>query len=373
MKASIVLAAVLAMAGLTGCIKGEKNFMYVTGRGTNEVFGFTLHANGTITALGTPNFATGSQPASLAVHQPGDFIYIANSAGNNLTQLNINRSNGELTIPPTNSAIPPVVPPNIFGTGATPVSVVVSPTGPFVYALNQASGNISAFLLDPSTGSLSLITNPPGNPSGALPTYGTFTGPVAMAVSPKGSALFVVSPSQGLFSMPIDNSKGQLGAQSTPLPAGTNPSSITVESTGQFLYVTDSASNAVFAFSIGSNGALAAVAGSPFAAGAGPTASAVDATGNFLYVANKNDNTISAFLIKPDGTLSAVPGSPFASSGRGPGFVAATASFLYVADQTTNDISVFSIANNGALSPVAGSPFPVPVSPEWITLQPQAQ
>lgn len=372
MKASIVLAAVVAMAGLTGCIKGEKDFMYVTGRGTNEVFGFALHANGKVTALGTPNFAAGSQPASLAIHQPGDFIYIANSAGDNLTQLNVNRSNGELTVPPTNSAIPPVLPPNIFGTGATPVSVAVSPTGPFVYSLNQGSGNISAFLLDPSTGALSVITNPPGNPPGATATYGTFTAPSAMAISPKGNALFVVSPTQGVFSLPINNTNGQLGGQ-TLIAAGTNPTSITVEATGQFAYVTDSATNSVFAFAIGANGALSAVTGSPFPAGAGATASCIDATGNFLYVANKNDNTISGFLIKPDGTLAAVPGSPFASSGRGPGFVAASATFLYIADQTTNDISVLSIGNNGALTPVAGSPFPVAVSPEWISLQAQSQ
>jgi 6-phosphogluconolactonase (cycloisomerase 2 family) len=102
-------------------------------------------------------------------------------------------------------------------------------------------------------------------------------------------------------------------------------------------------------------------------------ASAIDATGNFLFVANQGDNTISGFLIKPDGTLSAVPGSPFASSGRGPGFVAATANFVYVADQTTNDISIHSIGKNGALTPIAGSPFPVAVSPQWITLQAQAQ
>jgi 6-phosphogluconolactonase len=373
MKASIVLAAIVAMAGLTGCISGEKNFMYVTGRGTNEVFGFQLQRDGSIKALGTPNFATGSQPASLAVHQPGDFIYIANSAGNNLTQLNINRSNGELTVPTTNSAIPPVVPPNIFGTGVTPVSVAVSPTGPFVYALNQGSGNISAFLLDPSTGVLSLITNPPGNPPGASPSYGAFTAPSAMAISPKGTALFVVSPTQGVMSMPIDNSKGQLGAQSTPVAAGTSPSSITVEGTGQFAYVTDPATNSVFAFAIGTNGALSPVAGSPFQAGAGPVASTIDATGNFLYVANQSDNTVSGFLIKPDGTLSPVPGSPFTSSGRGPGFVAASANFVYIADQTTNDISVLSIGKNGALTPVAGSPFSIAVSPQWITLQAQAQ
>jgi 6-phosphogluconolactonase (cycloisomerase 2 family) len=372
MKASIVLAAIMAMAGLTGCISGEKNFMYVTGRGTNEVFGFRLQPDGSIRALGTPNFATGSQPASLAIHQPGDFIYIANSAGNNLTQLNINRNNGDLTVPTTNSALPPIVPPNIFGTGATPVSVAISPTGPFVYALNQGDGNISAFLLDPSTGVLSVITNPPGNPPGATATYGAFTGPSAMAISPKGNALFVVSPTQGVFSMPIDNKTGQLGGQSV-LTAGTSPSSVTIEATGQFAYVTDPATNAVFAFAVGTNGVLSPVPGSPFPAGAGPVASGIDATGNFLFVANQGDNTISGFLIKPDGTLSAVPGSPFASSGRGPGFVAATANFVYVADQTTNDISIHSIGKNGALTPIAGSPFPVAVSPQWITLQAQAQ
>jgi len=114
MKARIFAALCVALMGLTGCIKGEKDFFYVTGPGTNEVFGFRLHSDGSLTALNSPNFTTGSRPAALAVHLPGDFFYIANSAGANITLLDINSGNGELVVPPTNSALPPVTPPNIL-------------------------------------------------------------------------------------------------------------------------------------------------------------------------------------------------------------------------------------------------------------------
>src|SRR6185437_9786596 len=59
MKARIFAALCVALMGLTGCIKGERDFFYVTGPGTNEVFGFRLHSDGSLTALNSPNFTTG--------------------------------------------------------------------------------------------------------------------------------------------------------------------------------------------------------------------------------------------------------------------------------------------------------------------------
>ncbi|MGE5324800.1 MAG: beta-propeller fold lactonase family protein, partial [Actinomycetota bacterium] len=148
MKARIFAALCVAFIGLTGCIKGSRSFFYVTGQGTNEVFGFRIHSDGSLTPLGAPNFTTGSRPAALAIHPPGDFFYIANSAGNNVTLLDINSGNGELNVPPTNSALPPLTPPNIFDAGTTPIAMAVAPNAPRLYVANRDSGDISAFLID---------------------------------------------------------------------------------------------------------------------------------------------------------------------------------------------------------------------------------
>ncbi|HKW73885.1 MAG TPA: beta-propeller fold lactonase family protein [Terriglobales bacterium] len=373
MKARVLLALAL-LAGVTGCASSHAIFLYATGAGTNEVFGFQVHSDGHITALGQPTFGTGSNPVAMAVHSPGDFFYIANFSGNNLTLLNINKGNGELTVPPTNAAVPPspLAPPNIFATGAGPVSIAVAPNAPHVYVLNQVSGDISAFLLDPSTGNLSLITNPPGNGAGATTSYGSFTSPSSMAISPQGDVLFVSSPSQSaIFAFAVNSNDGSLApVAGSPFAVGANstPTGLAVHPSGHFLYAADGAHNAVLAFTV-QNGALSPISGSPFTAGTQPSALVTDPAGTELFVANAGSNDVSAFVIDANsGAIGQLSGSPFPTGGRGPGFVAATGAFVYVADQATNDIAAFSIGSKGGLTPVKGSPFSIPVSPAWLSL-----
>lgn len=381
MRASIFAALCVALIGLSGCVKGGKNFFYVTGPGTNEVFAFRMHGDGTITPLGTPNFTAGSQPAALAIHPPGDFFYIANSAGDNITLLNVNTGNGNLEVPPTNSALPSLTPPNIFGAGSTPISMAVAPNAPRLYVANRDSGDISAFLIDPTNGNLGLVTGSPFKvlPPPPLPSpTPTPHNPQSLAITPKGDFLYTANPAQGTVAGFAIGSDGGL----TPVPGspfsvgtvGTSPSFIVTDPAGNFLYLADPANNAVLGFTIQSNGAISAIPGSPFPSGAGTVALSVSPQGSFLFAANHGDNTVSAFVIDPgSGKLAAVSGSPFATGGNGPGFVLATGSFVYVADQVTNDIAAFSIGNNGTLIKVKGSPFPVPVSPSWLVAVAEAQ
>ena len=95
-----------------------------------------------------------------------------------------------------------------------------------------------------------------------------------------------------------------------------------------FVYVANSGSNNVSAYTIdGATGALTAVPGSPFPADAGPFSVTVDPTGQFLYVANLNpsSNNVSAYTIDgATGALTTVPGSPF-PAGTSPRGIAATA------------------------------------------------
>lgn len=372
MKTRMLSALCIILCALTGCVNSQRTFLYTTGPGTSEVFAFEAHTNGSITPLGTPNFSAGSGPAALAIHPPGDFIYIADTAGSTVTLLQINKGNGELTVPPTNSALPPVTPPNIFNTGNGPVALVVAPNAPHVYALNQAGGNISAFLLDPSNGNLALITNPPGNGTGSISTYanGSFTAPSTMAISPQGNFIFVASPSQhSIFVLPVNSNDGSLGTASQLVVSATAaPTGLVVHPSGKFLYATDAVNNSVLAFSI-QNGVLTPMSGSPFAAGTQPAGIATDPGGAELFVADSGSNDVSAYVIDANsGAIAPVPGSPFATGGRGPNFVAATGAFVYVGDQTTNDLAAFSIGNGGALAPVPGSPFGVATSPTWIAM-----
>jgi 6-phosphogluconolactonase (cycloisomerase 2 family) len=352
------------MGGLAGCASGSKTFLYVTGPGTNEVFQFQIHSNGSLTALSQPTAAVGSAPTSVVLQPAGNFAYIANFAGNNVTLLSVNKGNGQLTVPVNTNPIPQLNPPNFFNTGTGPIAIAASVAHPFLYVANQSSGDISAFTIDPGTGNLGLINGSPF-------VSGASFHPRSIAISPKATFLYVADPVLGQIAAFSINSTGQLTAVGAPVSVGVNPTFVTVEPTGRFVYVADSGSNAVFAFAIQSNGSLSAISGSPFAAGAQPVAITTDPQGALLYVANHGSNTVSGYVIDSStGALGAISGSPFPTGGSGPSFLAASSAFLYVSEQTTNDVAAFAIGNNGSLTHVQGSPFTVATSPQWVSLLP---
>jgi 6-phosphogluconolactonase len=72
---------------------------------------------------------------------------------------------------------------------------------------------------------------------------------------------------------------------------------------------------------------LTPVAGSPFPAGSLSASVTVDPTGQFVYVANTNSSNVSAYVIDGiTGALTPVPGSPFpAGAGSAPRSVTTTA------------------------------------------------
>jgi len=366
----MVSALALGAALLTGCASGHKTFAYVIGSGTNEIFEFRVQGNGTLAPLGQPNFPAGSNPSSLTQHTSGDFMYVTNFSGNNLTQLDINKNSGNLSVPTTTSVVTPVNPPNIFPAGIGPIAVVMSPTQPFLFVANQTSGDIFVYTVDPGAGGLGTAA---GNPA-PVPVAGTASNPSAMAISPKGNFLFVANGPQGTVSAFAIGDKGALTAvPGSPfaLAAGATPVSLAVEHTGRFLYAADPAHNAVLGFAIGGNGALTAINGSPFAAGSLPSALASDPQGALLFAANTGSSNVSAFVIDAtSGALGQVTGSPFATGGQGPSALAVdpNSTVLYVTDAVTNDIAALAIGSNGTLAPVKGSPFGLATSGKAILL-----
>jgi 6-phosphogluconolactonase len=351
---------------LSGCASGHQQFAYVAGQGTNEAFQFKVQNSGSLVPLGSPNFPVGSNPSAVAAHTSGDFLYIANFSGNDLTLLDINASNGNLSVPVSTSVVVTTNPPNIFPTGSGPISLQMSPTAPFLFVANQGSSNVSAYVVDPGAGGLATVQNSP------FPISPT-SHPTSLAVSPKGDFLFVANGTEGTVAIFSISSTGMLAQVGSPvsLGAGATPISIAVEHSGRFVYVADPAHNVVLGFSIQGGGALAAIAGSPFAAGAGPLGIGIDPQGALLFAANSGSNTVSAYVIdSTSGALGQVSGSPFPTGGVGPSAVAVdtTTSFVYVTEQASHDIAAFSIASNGALQAITGSPFGVAASASTIAV-----
>jgi 6-phosphogluconolactonase len=362
----ITFLAVCAAGFLSGCASGHKQFVYVAGPGTNETFEFRVQPNGSLVPLGTPNFPVGSNPVALKPHTSGDFLYVADFSGNDVTLLDINQSNGNLSVPVSISIVNPVNPTNIFATDKGPVSLAMSPTAPFLFAVNQTAGDVTAYTVDPGTGSLGVLA---GSPFPIVPA----SHPSSMAISPKGDFLYIANATEGTIAVFNIAGNGVLAQAGIPtsVGAGATPTSIAVEHSGRFLYVTDPAHNAVLGFSIQTGGVLSPITGSPFLAGAAPAGLGIDPQGALLFVANSGSNNVSAYAIDPNsGALGQVTGSPFATGGVGPSAVAVDTetSFVYVTEQGSHDIAALAIASNGALQPVKGSPFGVATAATAITV-----
>ncbi len=231
-------------------------------------WGFTtykLNSNGTIDASGWLGFGTSqSDPIipNAAVDPTCQYIFHADTAGNNVVgqkwDSTINHMQGYLPAP----------------AGTAPVAVAADNQFKFLYVVNSASNDISAFVIDTTAGTLTPL---PGS----------------------------------------------------PIPVGGHPRSILVAQSS-FVYVSNSDDNTVSAFAMdAATGALTPVPGSPFAVGSNPGYIASAPTdlqhspvGLLLYVANETSNNISAFVVAADGSLQPVAGSPF-SVGSAPKAMAA--------------------------------------------------
>ncbi len=190
-----------------------------------------------------------------------------------------------------------------------------------------------------------------------------------------------VACTNDVWALAIDGASGALTpVTGSPFTAGKDPQRLTVDPTGQFVYVPNLRDANVSAFKItADSGALTAVAASPFPAGVFPTGVTTNPTGQFLYVSNQ-DGSISAYTIDGgSGALTPVEGSPFPSQ-TGAAWLAVDPSgrFLYVANCGTlgcgsgaGGVSAYTIdSGTGALTPIAGSPFPAGMIPVGVAIDP---
>jgi 6-phosphogluconolactonase (cycloisomerase 2 family) len=166
------------------------------------------------------------------------------------------------------------------------------------------------------------------------------------------------------------------GSPFTAGGADTSPNSVTVDPTGQFLFVasesTQTAAGNIAAFTINpSTGALTAV-GSPFATGVNtPGSVAVDPSGRFVYAANEDEINSSACTPNPScylmssfaigATTGALTYLSYSSPTSAGNFAAAAdplGQFVYVTQAAVNDVAGLSTdSTTGALTVLTDSPF----------------
>jgi len=185
---------------------------------SSAIYSFTR--NTTTGALGTGlpvpvdfgTFAITTDPA-------GKFVIAVSNAGSTvfgtISVYSLDSTSGKLTLV---AATQPHI-------GVDPSSVVVDPSGKYVYAANTADATLSALTLNSSTGALATISGSPF-PSGG---NGTINGPTGIVVDPSGQSVYVCSASNDISVFKISSSGGLSAITGSPFPIdGNGPNDMAV-------------------------------------------------------------------------------------------------------------------------------------------------
>jgi len=294
--------------------------------------------------------ATNISNVALSCISVARFVFVANSTdgvSGDVSAFTVNPNTGALT----------AVPGGPVTADQNPSGIAVDTSGQFVYVSNGGTSDVSIFNVDPVAGTLTFKAN----------AYSPGTGGASIAVAPSDNYLFVggfgiPNTTGSLSAFTLNPNSGSLNrVLSSPYLAGYAPYGLAVDPASQFVFATAAFSHFLFVYTIGSDGSLAPLAGNPFSAGPGAYGVVAyplgGATGGFVYTANGAVNTVSAFSYDSTGNLTELAQSPYSAGSQPKGIAIDPAGkFLYVTNYADFSVSSFAIdPQSGALNPV-GAP-----------------
>lgn len=350
-KAAALFLVCFSMAMWVGCsTTTSSDFMYAAVPSSSEIVAFREDPNsGVLTQLATSPITAGEAVQSVVIHPSKKFLYAANSGSNSVSLYTIS-SQGSLT----------EVTPRAT-TGSVPTLLAMDTAGAYLYVANSGSNDVSVFKIDASTGVLTSVAQFQGTTG---TTAGVGTSPLNMVLSPSGSFLYITgqgAPNGSGFVEAFPITKGVLGAPVTgsPFLTGADPFGLAIDSGGKFLYTANKTdgTGTISEFSINANGSLTQLAGSPIGQSfTSPVSLLIDHSGKYLYVANQGSSNLTGFSIGSSGGLTLLTGSPFGTASN-PSFIGTDASgkYLFVGNQgSTSSVESFSLdTSTGTLTEVA--------------------
>ncbi|MGH9616415.1 MAG: lactonase family protein [Acidobacteriaceae bacterium] len=415
---ALVGAAALGLS-ITCCGVYTSGYMYVTGAQFNQIGAYKIdHDFGYLTPVtGSPFANAGGTPVQAAIIPGGRFLAVVNQGQAGQV------GSGNVSIYSIGGGGVIAFQHSYATSGINPVAIGLAPAGNYLYVLEQfapdgsGKGDVTVFLIDPSDGKLTLITNANTfNTNGSqLPYFEVDYNPVQM-VSTKGFLYVLdqafnpslVTPPAACVNAPptsscvtpdvflyaVNTSNGQLTlTQNAPLTLGIQPgaaSTIALGGSGKYVYIADTdlgkSPGRILPFQTGTGGVLETLVGGPTDNVPNvtyPDAFLSNSNGQFLYVAdygpnavNQTNSSISAFTISTqNGQLQALPPSsssnPF-STGSGPVWLVEdpTNQYLYSANHNDNTITGKIIdATHGLLSDMfKGTTFSTVGQPTFIVV-----
>lgn len=332
------------------------SFVYINenDNNPNHVSAFRVGANHGLTLVAGSPFSTGGTSTGaglfaateLVTSPVGPWLFATNTASDDISVLTINAVSGALT---PISGSPFTIP------VATGDSISLAPTPDGRYLISGSGTGLVVFSIAPN-GALTPV-------AGSATTLASVVG--GLAISPDGRWLAV--PTLGVSRVAVFriNADGSLSqAPGSPFANFGNASCATFTSASDRLYIGTASTNVIVnGFAVAPDGALTTLPGSPYVTNGAGNSNAVllSRDNRTLYVSNQNSNTVTAFAVGANGSLTLVSGSPFATgepSGVPCGMALDyTGQHLYVSNSGRNSVSVFAIGSGGVLQLIAGSPF----------------
>jgi 6-phosphogluconolactonase len=347
-------AAVLFLAAAANGLLAQ--MLYVGNNGDDTISAYVIDQDSGLLTEVLPRVSTPGAPTSVVVHPSGKFVYVTNSGNANLG------ANGPslaaFSIDPATGALTLVnTTPLTPGTG--PQGAAIDPAGKFVFVAHQGGNNISVFSLDPSTGAPSPVSGSP---------FASPAGPHKVVVHPNGKFAYVAATGAGQIAVFSIGADGTLTpAAGSPFAARNNLNWMTMDAAGKFLFAAESQQNGVLVYSVDSaTGALTLVTGSPFSTSGFIQGVAVDPAGKFLYATN-GGGTLHGFRIGATGALTPIPPGFFPSQIGSPFdlILDPAGKFVYVTSLQNNQVAAWSIdSSSGALTPIPVPPYPTGAAPQ---------
>jgi len=338
----------LAMSTGTGSLSPQAKHAYVVNATDSQVRAYSVDT--TSGALSYESDAsTGLLPKSIAVDPFSRFAYVVNNADETLSGYRINDTTGALTridLDPVNSLS------NDLSVGVDPQHVVVDPSGRFLYlslTTAAATGQVHGYTIA-ADGALTEVTGSP---------YTVGADPKQLTVDPTGRYLYVVNQDRlvangSVSAFSIDSTSGQLVSLGAAVAVGSYPEAVTIESTGQFVYVGNRGASDSGMTLTRLNIALDGTLSSPGTTNTetGPVDLAMDPLGRFAYVAAASPPRLAGYEIASnDGALTNIGTPTLASSVPACMEIDPTGQFAYVGYTSDTIVSVYSIGSTGSLSP----------------------
>ncbi len=151
-------------------------YIYVLDTGGNQIFYYTIGANGLLQAVtGSPtaNTATASNPIALTSDSKTKFLYIAN-AGPSSGTTNPNSVITGFTIA-ANGVLAPIAG-GTTPTGSGPQCVLEDPSNQYIYTADFVSSTVTGHVLDPNSGVLTDLRNSTSYATVGNPTWCVASG-----------------------------------------------------------------------------------------------------------------------------------------------------------------------------------------------------